>query len=140
MLEVAANVSIPDSEVDLTAIRASGPGGQNVNKVSSAIHLRFDIGASSLPQKIKEKLMLLRDHRLTRDGVIVIKAQRFRDQDKNREDALQRLQALIGNALFKPKKRVPTKPSKAAKRRRLDNKIKRGKLKAMRGKVRGNPD
>jgi len=140
MLEVAANVSIPDSEVDLTAIRASGPGGQNVNKVSSAIHLRFDIGASSLPQKIKEKLMLLRDHRLTRDGVIVIKAQRFRDQDKNREDALQRLQALIGNALFKPKKRVPTKPSKAAKRRRLDNKIKRGKLKAMRGKVGGNPD
>ncbi len=140
MLEVAANVSIPDSEVDLTAIRASGPGGQNVNKVSSAIHLRFDIGASSLPQKIKEKLMLLRDRRLTRDGVIVIKAQRFRDQDKNREDALQRLQALIGNALFKPKKRVPTKPSKAAKRRRLDNKTKRGKLKAMRGKVRGNPD
>jgi len=140
MLEVAANVSIPDSEVDLTAIRASGPGGQNVNKVSSAIHLRFDIGASSLPQKIKEKLMLLRDRRLTRDGVIVIKAQRFRDQDKNREDALQRLQALIGNALFKPKKRVPTKPSKAAKRRRLDNKIKRGKLKAMRGKVGGNPD
>jgi len=83
---------------------------------------------------------LLRDRRLTRDGVIVIKAQRFRDQDKNREDALQRLQALIGNALFKPKKRVPTKPSKAAKRRRLDNKTKRGKLKAMRGKVRGNPD
>lgn len=135
MLEISNHVSIPRAEIDLSAVRASGPGGQNVNKVSSAIHLRFDIGASSLPEDIKAKLLVLRDRRLTRDGVIVIKAQRFRDQDKNREDALARLQSLVRKALHKQKKRIPTKPSKAAKRRRLDNKARRGKLKAMRAKV-----
>ncbi|MFT5140362.1 MAG: ribosome-associated protein [Rhodothermales bacterium] len=135
MLEITPHISIPLSEVDLTAVRASGPGGQNVNKVSSAIHLRFNINASSLPEPIKEKLKTIRDRRLTRDGVIVIKAQRFRDQDKNREDALRRLQALIINSLHQQAKRIPTKPSRASMRKRLDGKTKRARTKALRSKV-----
>ena len=135
MLEITSQVSIPRSEIELNAVRASGPGGQNVNKVSSAIHLRFDVAGSSLPDQIKDKLLKLRDRRITREGVIVIKAQRFRDQEKNREDAYERLQSLIRKALHKQKRRVPTKPSKAAKRRRLDDKSKKGKKKALRGKV-----
>jgi ribosome-associated protein len=138
MLEVTRTISIPANEIEINAVRASGPGGQNVNKVSSAIHLRFDIGASSLPENIREKLLKLRDRRINRDGIIVIKAQRYRDQDKNRKDALDRLQAMILKALHQPKKRVPTRPGKAAKRRRLDEKARRGKLKVLRGKVRGD--
>jgi ribosome-associated protein len=135
MLRVNDQIEIPLSEVDFSAVRASGPGGQNVNKVSSAIHLRFDIPASSLPEEVKDRLLKVRDKRLTTEGVMVIKAQSYRDQEKNREDALERLKGFIQTALHRPKKRIPTQPGKAAKRRRVDNKTRRGKLKQMRQKV-----
>lgn len=122
-------------EIDISAIRAQGAGGQNVNKVSSAIHLRFDISNSSLPAFYKERLLAMRDQRISKDGVIVIKAQQFRTQEQNREDALNRLQALIRQAVVTQKARRPTKPSKRAKAKRMDSKTKRGNIKAMRGKV-----
>jgi ribosome-associated protein len=135
MLKVTPYLGIPDEEVELIAIRAQGAGGQNVNKVSSAIHLRFDIPASSLPDHYKERLMALSDRRISSDGVVVLKAQRFRTQEKNREDALERLCELIKRAMHTGKPRRPTKPTRSSKLKRLDAKKRRGTIKSLRGRI-----
>ncbi len=135
MLKVSSQVTIPASEIEITAIRAQGAGGQNVNKVSTAVHLRFDINASSLPDFHKERLLRLSDQRITKEGVIVIKAQEYRSQEKNREDALARLLSLIKSATIVQKKRKPTKPSRLSQKKRMDRKTKKGQLKSLRGRV-----
>ncbi len=135
MLRITNGVSIPIAEIGISAIRAQGAGGQNVNKVSNAVHLRFDIRASSLPEPIKERLLALADQRITSEGVVVIKSQQYRSLEKNREEALARLRELVKRVAVVPKKRKPTRPSASARRKRIESKVKRGRLKALRARV-----
>lgn len=135
MIDITPNLKISDKEISFSAIRAQGAGGQNVNKVSSAVQLRFDIEKSSLPPLYKEQLLRLADRRITRDGVIVIKAQQYRTFEQNKEDAVERLKSLIILAGRTQKKRKPTKPSRNSTKKRVDSKVHRGKIKSMRKKV-----
>ncbi|MBW6521473.1 MAG: aminoacyl-tRNA hydrolase [Desulfoarculaceae bacterium] len=135
MLQITDNISIPDDEIEIHFIRASGAGGQNVNKVASAVHLRFDVPHSSLPETCKERLLALGDQRLTLDGVLIIKAQQYRTQEQNKEDALRRLSQIITDAMVVAKNRRPTRPGKNARKKRTDIKKQRGTIKALRKKV-----
>ncbi|MBD2204105.1 aminoacyl-tRNA hydrolase [Calothrix sp. FACHB-1219] len=135
MLQISHKILISDSELEISAIRSQGAGGQNVNKVATAIHLRFDIGASSLPAFYKEQLLKLNDRRITQEGVIVIKAQEHRSQEQNREEALERLKELIKSAVVLKKKRKSTKPTRSSQKKRLDSKTKRGQIKSSRRQI-----
>jgi ribosome-associated protein len=135
MLAITDTISIPDRELEFTQIRASGPGGQHVNKVATAVQLRFDITSSSLPEHCKKRLRTLNDRRITEDGVIIIKAQQFRSLDQNKADAAQRLRMLVARALVNPKKRVPTTPSRSSQTKRLDSKQRHSRRKTLRRKI-----
>ena len=134
-IRISAQLSIPDNEIVISAVRSQGAGGQNVNKVSSAIHLRFDVRASSLPESCKQDLLSLRDQRLSKDGVIVIKAQQYRTREKNLEAAINRLREMIRQATARVKKRRATKPTRSSQQKRMDRKSRHGRTKALRGKV-----
>ena len=134
-LNISAGITVEIAEIDFDAIRAQGSGGQNVNKVSSAMHLRFNVKQSSLREDVKEKILAYKDQRISNDGVIIIKAQKFRSQDKNRADALGRLKDLIAVATTEQKKRKPTRPTRGSQKRRVDSKSKRGKVKSLRKKI-----
>ncbi len=135
MLQITPHLAVTDDEIEISAIRAQGAGGQNVNKVSSAVHLRFDIVASSLPENLKIRLLALRDRRISKDGVVIIKAQQFRTLEKNRQAALERLRELIASATLVRKARKPTRPTRGSQKKRLDGKTHRGRTKLLRGKI-----
>ena len=140
MLEITDRLAIPDDDITVIAVRSQGPGGQNVNKVASTVHLRFDVRASSLPQEVKARVLRIRDQRITTDGVVVIKAREYRTFERNREAARRRLAQLIRRVLLPGRRRRPTRPTRASKKRRMDRKTKRGQRKRMRQKIVGDVD